>query len=61
MIVSHQQCEVLADHSRGQAHMHLGSQSRLMMVLSRLYIDTRHDNALSQVIVMSIMQFGFDM
>jgi hypothetical protein len=60
MKVSHQRSDALPDHSHVQAHMHLGSRSRLTFVLSGLYIDTGHDSILSQVMVMSIMQFCFE-
>jgi hypothetical protein len=60
MKVSHQRSEALVDHGHVQGHMRLGWRSRLTFVLSGLYIDTRHDSILSQVMVMRIMQFGFE-
>jgi hypothetical protein len=60
MKVSHRRSEALADHGHVQAHMRLGWRSPLMFVLSGLYIDTRHDSILSQVMVMRTMQFGFE-
>jgi hypothetical protein len=61
MKVSHQQYEALADHSHVQARMRLGWRNPLMFVLSGLSIDTRRNSILSQVMVMRIMQFGFEM
>jgi hypothetical protein len=61
MKASHQRSEALADHSHVQARMHLGWRSPLAFwVLSGLYVDTKNDSVLSQVMVMRIMQFGFE-
>ena len=58
--MSHQRSEALADHVHVQDYMHLGWRSPLMSVLSGLYMDRRYDSILSQVMVMRIIQFGFE-
>jgi len=60
MKVSHQRSECLEDHGHVQARMRLGLRSPLMIVLSGPYIDTRHDSILSQVMVIRIIQLGFE-
>lgn len=61
MKVTHLRSEALPDHGNVQAHMRLGWQNPLMFVLSGLYIDTNHNNILSQVMVTRIMQLFFEM